>query len=381
MIENQLTNCDWLSFSVLMTLTEEEKATGPQLTPPPGYTLTEASGTNMYKHRAMLYNQHGDKVMTLLWQPHSRIIDGESLFVEVANPLLYDSRHLQVRDLLQQIHPHTWQSLSRLDIATDFQPTVAQMAVINMLRSGSAYVQGKRDASQWLTQTSADKYVTLQPHQLTWGNKNSQIKWKLYNKSKEIYETDTAGRTWCNKPYIAALWEANGFATDRDTWRIEVSIMSSGQLQWRGLRLSWDTVADPATLANLYYDLYQTRLKIRLNQGHENKRYDKEVPLLDVPEGDIFRIQKAVPASEQQHVAFAATLRALVAQLEKPEVEAAPAIHTPLLSVLEHVVTTAGLRGYFAAVTGRDVFQWTDEYIEKNRERRAPLPEAKDQKD
>lgn len=343
---------------------------------PAGFSITEFVGTNMYKHRAIVYDPRGDKVATLLWQPHSKIIAQNSMLVEVANPLLYSGEFLRIRDLLQQIHPHTWQSLSRLDIATDFQPSVAQWQIIDMLATGSVYVQGKRDGNMWHNYDSAGQYVARTPRQLAWGAAKSQIKWKLYNKTKEIHETSTDGRTWCTKPYITECWRNAGFRPDTDTWRLEVSIMGSGQLQWHGLRLSWDTIADPDTLTALYYDLYATRMTMRINQGHTNKRYDKEVEFLTTPEQDISRIRKADPAKEQTHVAYAPTIRNLVKEIERPEVAANPAIHRPLLGTLEHIVTTAGLRGYFAAMVGKDIFKYVDEYLEKNSGRQMPTAET-----
>lgn len=362
----QLTNCDWLSFSVLMTLTEEEKAGQPVLTEPPGFILVEQQGTNMYKRRAILYTSDGDKLLTLLWQPHSRIIKGNSLFVEVANPLLYNGRYTSALDLLEQIHPYTWQSLSRLDIATDFQPTLSQSKVIDMLQAGSVYVQGKRDGTMWMQYNNAAKYVTRTPHQLTWGNKQSQITWKLYNKSKEIFEHTPDGRTWCNKPYIAEAWRLAGMEANRDTWRVEVSIMSSGQLQWTGRRLSWDTVTDTDTLTRLFYDLYSTRMKMRLNEGHDNKRYDTVIDFLELPTTDpTSRIQKAAPASSPERVAYAPVIRSLVQQLERPEVQINEDVNQPLLASLIHICNTAGLRGYFARCVGMELDEWTEEYTTK----------------
>lgn len=320
----------------------------------------------MYKHRAIVYDPQGEKVLTLLWRPHSKIIAQNSMLVEVANPLLYSGEFRRVRDLLQAIHPHTWQSLSRLDLATDFQPSVAQWQIISMLATGSAYVQGKQDGNMWHNYNSAGQYVTRTPRQLAWGAAKSQVKWKLYNKTKEIHETTTDGRTWCTKPYIKECWQKAGFKPDTDTWRLEVSIMGSGQLQWHGHRLTWDTVADRDTYTSLYYDLYSTRMKMRLNQGHTNKRYDKELEFLATPEQDVSRISKAAPASEQTHVSYAPTIRSLVREIERPEVMTNPAVHRPLLSTLEHIVTHSGLRGYFAAMVGRDLFTYIDDYLEKN---------------
>lgn len=362
---DQLTAIDWLSYSVRLALTPEEIETQPIMVCPDGFSLVEYPGTNMFKKRAIVYDTNGDKIITLLWQPHSSIIDSRNMLVEVANPLLYTTKYLHLPELLQKIHCCTWVSLSRLDLATDFQPTTAQQQIIDMLQQGSIYVQGKREGTMWHSYDCAAKYVSRQPHQMAWGNKASQIKWKLYNKSKEIFETTPTGRTWCNKPYIADYWQRNGFATDRDTWRLEVSIMGSGQLQWHGHRLAWDIVSDPETYTSLYYDLYGTRMKMRLNQGHTNKRYDEVIEFLKTPGTEPERIRKAEPGEERTRVTYASTLRALVKELDRPEIMATPAIHQPILDTLGHIVKISGLGGYFSAMMGQGFEDWAEDYTNK----------------
>lgn len=374
----QLTIPDWLSYSVRLALTPEEIETEPIMTCPDGLSLVEYPGTNMFKRRAILYDNNGDKIVTLLWQPHSSIIDSRNMLVEVANPLLYSTKYLHLPELLQKIHCNTWVSLSRLDLATDFQPTPAQQQVIDMLQQGSIYVQGKREGTMWHSYNCADKYVTRRPHQMAWGNKASQIKWKLYNKSKEIYETTPTGRTWCNKPYIADYWSRNGFASDRDTWRLEVSIMGSGQLQWHGHRLAWDIVSDPDTYTSLYYDLYETRMKMRLNQGHTNKRYDEVVEFLRTPDTTPERIRKAEPGEERTRVTYASTLRALVKELDRPEIQTTPAIHQPILDTLGHIVHISGLGGYFAAMMGQGFESWAEDYT-NNRGMATAIPQQRNE--
>lgn len=358
----QLTTIDWLSYSVKLDLSPEELATQPIMACPDGLSLVEFPGTNMFKRRAIIYDNNGDKVITLLWQPHSSIIDSRNMLVEVANPLLYTSKYLHLPELLQKIHSNTWVSLSRLDLATDFQPTLTQLQVIDSLQQGSIYVQGKREGTMWHSYNCSAKYVSRQPHQITWGNKASQIKWKLYNKTKEIYETTPTGRTWCNKPYIADYWSRNGFDENRDTWRLEVSIMGSGQLQWHGHRLAWDTISNPDTFTALYYDLYLTRMKMRRNEGHTNKRYDPVVEFLITPGTEPERVRKAVPATERTRITYASTIRALVKELDRPEIQTTPAIHTPILETLGHIVKISGLGGYFSAMIGQGYEEWAEAY-------------------
>lgn len=374
-MNNQLTTLDWLSYSVRLILTPEEVATEPVMACPQGLTLTEYPGTNMFKRRAILYDHNGDKILTLLWHPHSSIIDSHLMLVEVANPLLYDGRYRHLPDLLQAIHSNTWVSLSRLDMATDFQPTLSQSQVIDMIQHGSAYAQGKQEGTMWHHYDIAAKYVTRTPHQITWGHKTSAIKWKLYNKTKEIFET-MGGRTWCNKPYIADYWQRNGFDPRLDTWRLEVSIMGSGQHQWHGHRLAWDTVANLESYTALFYDLYATRMKIRLNEGHTNKRYDHEVVFLDIPDGhETSRISRADAGTERTRVTFASTIRTLVKELDRPEIAASPYVHEPLLVALEQTVRRSQLGGYFSAMTGKPLEEWIDLY--KNRDGDTPSLQTK----
>ena len=107
-------NIDWFSFSVLLALSDEEKAHGISLRCPDGYQMVEYSGTNLYKNRYILYSQYGDKVLTLLTTPHSKIIKPESMFVEVANRWLYCDFSFECG--LLWVDRHT-----DVDLVTEFQ--------------------------------------------------------------------------------------------------------------------------------------------------------------------------------------------------------------------------------------------------------------------
>lgn len=354
----QITNCDWFSFSVLMALSDIELATEPLLNQPKGYILKQYPGTNLYKRRAILYTEYGDKVLTLLYQPHSRIIDIHSLFVEVANRLLYtDFRY--IFDLLMEIHIYSWQSLSRFDIATDFNPTKSQSAIIDMLQSGKAYITGKREGSMFHDYCQGGN-VQRVARCMSWGSKHSDVKFKLYNKTKEIFEVDDKGRRWCNKPYIHSMWLANGLNPD-NVWRLEVSIMGAASYQWHGEKLSWDII-DPLSTAMLFYDLVAKRFIIRKNEGHTNKRYDKILDFLDIPEMEHYRLRKVEPRDIQKHTDHAATIRNLIRELERPETQCNKNIVATLLGSLQTVIQSANLEGYFHRAIGKNFETWINDY-------------------
>ena len=359
-----VTNIDWLSYSVNLIQTDAERLGGVLFTPPHGYILKYFDGgTNLYKHRAILFSQEGDKVLTLLWQPHSNIINPNSMFVEVANRLLYCDMLYKVPTLVDALHMNVFTSLSRLDLATDFNPTAEQYNIIARLNDGTAYAQGKREGAQFHDYQQG-KNIERVPRQLSWGSKASNIKWKLYNKTKEITEIDPKGRTWCNKPYIKNMWLQNGIDANRDVWRLEVSIMSASTHQWRGEKLAW-AITDPGEFTLLFYDLLATRFVIRANEGHDNKRYDHILDFLPIPTTEHYRLRRTDPQTEQHHTDHAATLRNLMKELDRPETQCNHTIANTLLHTLGSVISSAKLEAYFHRATGKTWDDWREEY-EKN---------------
>lgn len=309
----------------------------------------------------MVYTQQGDKMLTLLWNPHSNMIPSDTLFVELANRWLYTMpSYNPVRDTLQEIHPHTWGGLSRFDIATDFIPDLHQMAIIEGLQAGDIYVQGKREGSQFHTYKQGLK-VHRVPKCMSWGSPYTAVKFKLYNKSKEIYETDPQGRKWCNKPYIAEYWAHNGLNTGGDVWRLEVSITNASSHQWRGEKLDWSET-DAAEYTSLFYDLVKTRWCLRKNEGHPNKRYDTPVPFLLMPDTTPYRLRRLDPRTEQHHTDHAATLRNLIKELDKCETKCNRDIANSLLSAAMNIVEVAKLGNYFRNTFGKSFDQYAQEY-------------------
>lgn len=358
----QITNCDWLSFSCMMILSDYERKNGAILEQPQGYTLIhQKGGTNLFKNRAILFNQMGDKIITLLWSPYSSVIHPDTLFVEVANRLLYTGFSF-IPDILQQIHAHIFASLSRIDICTDFNPTTTQFSVINMLQSGKAYIQGKREGSMFHDYKNKTT-IERTPKQMSWGSPATLVKFKLYDKTKEIHSTDTKGRTWCNKPYIESMWTINGIRPD-NVWRLEVSIMSASTQQYRGERLTWET-SEPQNFTPLFYDLVATRFVVRKNEGHQNKRYDTILPFLVMPENQPYRLRKADPKEEQKHTDHAATLRNLIRELERPEIQCNRTIRDSLLNTTSILLDTTKLHAYFLRAMGQTFDAWAENY-EKN---------------
>lgn len=342
-----IVNVDWLAFSVHLceTSTERDQHAFTFRTPY-GYKLVEYTGTNIYRRRLILYHRSGRKVLTLLCEPHSRVIDRLAMLVEVANEYLYTG-FAYMLELVNEVHPCTFLCLSRFDVCCDFVATPARLHLIKQLSENKAYVQGKRDGVSFHAYTSEDTGIERTNRQQSWGSKHSNIKWKVYNKSLEIYEVGKDGARTCNKPYIAAEWQQAGWDT-LNVWRIEVSISPAAKFQFYGKRLTWRLAINGFDITDLFVSLYMTRFVVRLNQGHRDKSNDKRVHLL-ADLGEVQRVTRYINPNphELPVVEYASSLNAAMLQLSKPEVLINDAMRQLWIDTAVNCVKIGHLEQYF----------------------------------
>lgn len=359
----EVVSCDWFSFSVLLPLSDAEKKEGANLSCPLGYSLREYGGTNIYKKRFILYNEFGEKSLTLLLEPYSKVIKPNSMFVEVANRLLYRDFSF-ILDLVQRVHNFSFQSVSRFDVCCDFNPSVTQWNVIELLQDGNAYVTGKREGSMYYdfkipSNGGIQKRVA---RCLSWGSKASNIKWKLYNKTLEITEVNDKGVEFCNKPYIRDMWLCNGL-DPANVWRLEVSIMGAASYTWRGDKVSWQA-HDPIYYTPFFWDIYAYRFIVRANQGHKNRGRDEVLEFLTIPGANHYRLRKVEPRTEMYHTDHAVTLRACMKELEREEVKAFSDLAEVFLSTAQEVITLANLEQFFYNTYGVTFEQFKKQYYQ-----------------
>lgn len=345
-------NCDWLQFSVRLRDGES-----PELVCPEGFRLEILPGTNIFRNRAILWRcSDGAKVITMLWGPYSRVIDKAIMSVQVANMILYSGGVHWAFRLLQDVVDCEFNSMSRVDICCDFEVTKFEQMFIRRLWIGDYYVQRKSEGAVWwhAKDTTGGRNV----HCLNWGSCSSEIKVKLYNKSREL-GLDVSRGTSSEKPWISREWERAGFDVCR-VWRLEFSMTGSGQLLWEGKRISLDDVASGDWLFRVFCSLYHSRFVCRVAGrglvGHKN--LDPRVSILVLPKGDerfewIDTADEPTASSEQ-----IATLRRLVGTLEMPAVRANNTLWDSVATSILRVCESKGLRGYFGRVYGMDVDDW-----------------------
>lgn len=350
-------NTDWMGLSLHLL-----GDVGPA---PRGYTWQEyEGGTNVWGARRVLYNEHGERVITLLSKPKSSIHDSNAALLEVSNEWLYHGIGVDgCLRLLKRTTPFDVTGVSRLDLAVDFVPTPEQVAVIEGLADGSMYVAGKRsgsgfwsiNADEWMPDIWRARKI---PHCISWGHKTSDVKWKLYYKSKELH--DAAGGKWFDKPYIVDQWRINGMDVE-NVWRLEVSIKHGGKLDFRGEPITLGVWREDVTM--LWHSFYRSRFVVRRNEGHKDKTNDEKVYFLPSYESGDLKCRKY--KGEQIHSARIALLRKLVQSCDEAEVYLDAPTRKSVIGMVSGIVHRDGLKHYFRGMTGKTLEEWAYEVNEK----------------
>lgn len=166
------------------------------------------------------------------------------------------------------MHAGNFNSLSRLDIACDFDEIGDDVA--KMFDEGLIYVQKKKEGCMFYDTMEKDGYVIRKPRQISFGSKTSKIKWKLYNKSKEIKVS--------HKEYIEHMWHEEGMDLSKDIWRLEVSLTRVSSLQCLNKDavdlLDFREFWERESYYWLFPAFYTNNFVVRKNEGRAGHKYN-----------------------------------------------------------------------------------------------------------
>ena len=353
---------DWLGLSVRLM---------SEPTPIEGYVWRVYSHTNVWKRRQVLYTDDGDRVLTLLYEPISKLIHSRAGLVEIDNEWLYHGMgpdgilQMLLRSCMFQVT-----GISRIDLCADFCPDRKQSDIIEGLAAGRYYVQGKRNGSGfWSTNENprlrigeAERVPRLNdywlsrriPHCQSWGHKTSEVKWKLYYKTKEL--VDDGGGVFMAKPYIVDHWRMSGMDIS-NVWRLEVSMKHLNNFQLYGNIFDLDTLRERREDA--FLSMYRQRFVIRANEGHKDKSNNSVVDFLPVKH--IWGGIRQSPAkSMAEHHGRITLLRHLVKSLEDEHILLDDITRAGVLEHIQKIVKRDCLFSYFQVMTGR----FLSEFIE-----------------
>lgn len=335
-------NCDWLSFSV--HLREPE----PEIMCPDGLRIELCQGNNVFEHRAMVFDGRGAKYLTLLWKPYSKVLPTNLMTVQVANEFLYLSGGQGIKwafEDLQRIVDCTFNAVGRIDICIDWEANDNRLEFLKHLNSGHYYAQHKSEGSTWWHEVSNGDYKHKQLHCLTWGSPKSEIKVKIYHKSREqgLINGDTP-----EKPWIVEEWKQNEMDI-RNVWRLEFSMQGAGQLRYKGQPIQLTNVQDEFWLLNVLCELYANRFVTRINQGKRNghKNLDQRIYLFQLPPRAA-GLKWAEPKGKDYELPASITLlRSLMRQVDNPVVMASSTMFEEYAYMIIHLVEAHKLDGYF----------------------------------
>lgn len=318
-------------------------------------------GTNVWKHRWVCYNDHGQRVFTLLFVPKSAIIRGDAALLEVANEWLYHGLGVDgVLRLLSSVCRYHVNGMSRCDIAADFCPDERQAEIIEGLATGKYRVGGKRNGSgfwsvntdEWLPDMWRDRRI---PHQSSWGHKTSSVKWKLYYKSKEL--RDAVGGVAFDKPYIVDMWRQHDMDIN-NVWRLEVSISKCNQHEVCGDKFTYPLFKN--NMAGVFHALVRDRFDVRIDEGHKDKSNDTQVDFLRLEDlFESFRCRR--PLSLAKRNGRITLLRHLAQSVDTPEVLLDDESREMVFAHIADLLRRDGLHRYFRQMVGQDYEDWVEE--------------------
>ncbi len=332
-------NCDWLQYSVFLGTAE------PIINCPDGYRIDLCQGNNIYEKRALVMDSNGRKRLTLLWKPYSSVLNPYVMTVQVANDGLYTNQILSSLDLMKKITWCQFNSIGRIDLCCDFDMTTKRFQMLKHLNSGHYYVERKTQGSTFWHEIEKSDYKKKTCHCMSWGSKTSEIKVKLYNKTREL-GIGTSHEP--EKPWIISEWDKIGI-DKLNAWRLEFSLHSNGMLRYQDRQINLDDLANNYWLACVFIDLYYTRFVTRINQGkvkgHKNK--DERVFLLDLPTNaeKIYWAQSLNQQSESMPAIK--LLRSMLANLANEALVANKELFENYSHTIIDVVTTHHLEDYF----------------------------------
>ena len=356
-----LMSIDWLQWSGY--LITEGLNTLPEVYCPDTYRIEILDGNEVFRWRAVLYDLYGRKVLTALWCPKSKLIRWNLVTFQVANYWFYSVDDImEVVNLAAEVFDYQFATFTRLDICVDFELNKQQENIVKGLYRKSIYCSGKQSQSEFDSKSdNGDMFA----HDFNFGSFKSAIKWKLYNKSKEL-NVDTDHQ---DKEYIINVWKQNGFAYYK-MWRLEVSIKDFNKItidkepvsvKKKGVVYS-QRMLDFSDLTNeRIYEIYASLLSKRCvfrKKKHTRAANDKEMKLFALD--DICYLHTKI-SSKRENISDNKPMYSLISIIEsnhcKRNVELLKSSCDALFAFVKH----NHLENLFQKLKGCDVEKWCEQ--------------------
>lgn len=356
--QSVVANVDWLALTIRL----EKPPKWDAVSDPEGMKFRVLGNTAVWLEHVIVCTEYGDKVATILTHPrNAKMFEPNVGLLEIANEWLYHGwgwRYIIYR--IRQVLPFEVVGISRADLCADFNPTPLQRSVIMGFFRDEYYVAGKRSGVDfWSQGQSSDianklapwtRNVKL-PHQQSWGHKTSEVKWKLYYKTRELLEEK-------DKPYIRDRWEEEGLDI-ADVWRLEVSIHYPHRLLLHNQPVSYELFN--TEWLSLLRSLYQTRFQVHRNEHHKDKSNDTAIDFIPTLSLGGVDLRCREPIAKSQRYGRITLLRKLVKSMEDEAVLMNDTAREGVLWLVNSIVEEDRLDEYFRAMVDKDIAEWIED--------------------
>lgn len=257
-------NIDWLQLYCTGSISN-----------PNGYEIKRLEySTRIFKHIDEIYFNK-KKICTATHTPFSGVLEQDMIIIKFENYLLYEKELFLVVDNFLKDFNLTYKSISRLDIAADFNTFYKKRNVQNFLNEflkNNVRKIGKANYKLQGCQKSAHVVDYLR-----FGGNSSEVSAYIYNKTKELNEVKM-------KSYIVDMWRCSGLDVDAGVWRLEFSVKSSaikmldkqsGDLQ----DINLENIKDKCFREKMFLALYEKYFCFRTNTGQTNVTREKKIVL------------------------------------------------------------------------------------------------------
>lgn len=216
-------NLDWLEVFAEEPATQPHDAEYFRLC---GYKVKQrAYGTPQYREMFTLAAD-GIDIFEIRRNPYSiksqgGIFKPNSCHIRLCNQTCYEQDPINHLRAFMVAHNYTYKSISRIDIAMDFNEFDNKENPVNFI---ARYMKGKVSKVNQANVSAhgTDTWSKRVFNSMKWGSPSSPVSTKLYNKTLELKQGE-------DKPYIRQAWQDAGLDTTHDVWRVEFSL--SAQMQ------------------------------------------------------------------------------------------------------------------------------------------------------
>ena len=216
-------NLDWLEIFAEEPANEVHNAEYFRVK---GYKVKErVYGTPQYREMFTIYSGK-EELFEIRRNPYSLKSEGgifkpNACHIRLCNRTCYELDPIAHLRAFMTAHDYTYVSISRIDIALDFNIFDNGMKPANFIMQ---YMRGKLSKINQsnVSAHGSDQWSGRVFNSLKWGSPSSPVSTKLYNKTLELKQGE-------DKPYIRQRWADAGLDQAQDVWRVEFSLSSQMQ--------------------------------------------------------------------------------------------------------------------------------------------------------